>query len=89
MPRTGLAALLLIHLTACTGLQVDLRFVADEVELRQQCGDDMRAEPLGCALKHGNQCTIVAYMPRHFEDHRRLETLGHELWHCVAGAKHL
>ena len=42
----------------------------------------------GCAKLSGAHCTIVARRPKSFDDHRRLETLGHELWHCFTGAAH-
>lgn len=68
---------------------MDVQLVTTEPELRKLCGDDMIAEPLGCAKSHGSSCTIVGYEPRSFDDHRRLETLGHELWHCIKGPKHI
>lgn len=79
----------LLLLGGCSQLNVDLQLVGTEDELRQACGNDMLAEPLGCALSHGRSCTIIAYEPRSFDDHRRIETLGHELWHCVKGPAHI
>jgi hypothetical protein len=77
------SALIFIGLAGCAELALDFKWVESEEELRAECGDSMIAHPLGCALTHGRECTIVAYRPRHFDDKRRLETLGHELLHCV------
>lgn len=41
----------------------------------------------GCAELIGKTCIIRAPEPRNFEDHARLEILGHELAHCL-GARH-
>lgn len=49
------------------------------------CG---KLHPEGCALLHQDVCTIVARMPRSFLDHRGLEIIGHEVWHCFHGAIH-
>ena len=68
---------------------VTLVLVKSDAEVKQHCGDDMILEPLGCAKVAGASCRIVAYEPRGFDDHRRLETLGHELWHCYRGPKHI
>ena len=86
----ALAALVLaaLLLGGCSKLYVDVQFVPDEAALRRACGDDMKAEPLGCAKSHSKSCTIVAYEPRSFDDHRRVETLGHELLHCLKGPAH-
>jgi len=79
----------ILFLSGCAQFYVDMEFVQTEAELREVCGDDMIAEPLGCAKSHGRSCTLVGYEPRAFDDHRRLETLGHELLHCIKGPKHL
>lgn len=85
--------LIVALLTACSpsddARTITLTLVKDEAALRAQCGNDLIVEPLGCAKVHGRACTIVAFEPRGFDDHRRLETLGHELWHCVRGPKHV
>lgn len=79
----------LVLLSGCSQLNVDFQFVQSEADLREKCGQDMLSEPLGCAYSHGRSCTIIAYEPRAFDDHRRLETLGHELWHCLKGPAHI
>ena len=63
-------------------------YAKDEAELRRYCGNDLVVEPLGCALVRNKSCTIVAFQPRGYDDHRRVETLGHELMHCFDGPKH-
>lgn len=68
--------------------QLTVVYVADEAELRAACGNDMIVEPLGCAKRVTGKCSIFAYRPRGFDDHRRLETLGHELLHCISGPVH-
>lgn len=65
---------------------VTLELVATDVEIIKRCGHSVfMSAPLGCAYKRGDSCTIVAYAPRSWDDRRRLETLGHELWHCFIG----
>ena len=54
----------------------------------EYCGRPLIGEVLGCAKINGLECEIVAKPPRSFEDRRKLETLGHELWHCFKGPKH-
>ncbi len=81
--------LALLLLGGCSQLYVDVKFVPDEAALREVCGDDMIAEPLGCVKSHGKSCIVIAYEPHGFDDHRRVETLGHELLHCLKGPVHI
>lgn len=41
----------------------------------------------GCAYPAPGACTIYVPKPRSFEDHERLELVGHEVVHCL-GARH-
>ena len=69
--------------------QVTLQLVQTDAEMIRACGHAVfLTAPLGCAKLHASACTIVAYAPRTFDDRRRLETLGHELWHCYKGPNH-
>lgn len=75
---------------------VKLILVADSKAVAEACRDSGIIEDLGCArgsaqTKGGQgrkDCTIVAIKPRNYEDARRLQTLGHELWHCFQGPEH-
>lgn len=42
----------------------------------------------GKAYWKGDTCTIVAPEPKDMNDHRRLNTLGHEMMHCFNGQVH-
>ena len=86
--RTIILALLLVGCDQAPpdSRTVTLVFVKTEAELRAKCGNDLVIEPLGCQKP---PCKIIAYEPRGFDDHRRIETLGHELWHCYRGPKHV
>ena len=93
-------AIILLLLAGCEQVPSDEMtvkrvFVKDEAELKRYCGDDLIAEPLGCArggamvIPRSGRCTIYVYKPRGFDDHRRIETVGHEVHHCFEGAKHI
>ena len=83
--------ILLLVLCGCASVPPDIRtvtleLVASDREMIKKCGHSLfLTAPLGCAKVQGSFCTIVAYAPRTFEDRRKLETLGHELWHCYKG----
>lgn len=68
--------------------------VNSEEELRHYCGADLVIEPLGCAkggaltTPPSDTCTIYALKDRGYDDHRLVETQGHELKHCFEGAAH-
>lgn len=47
-----------------------------------------KLHPEGCVLLNRDVCTIVAQKPKSFLDHRRLEVIGHEVWHCFHGPIH-
>jgi hypothetical protein len=78
-----------------TELDLRMTFANDEAELRRYCGDDLVIEPLGCArggvmtTPPSKECRVYLFEPRGFDDRRRLETLGEEVWHCVKGRKHI
>lgn len=96
-----LAAILLL-LAACDQAPLDEMtvrtvLVRTEAELAKHCA----ANPIhgaqglmGCSrggvmsTPAEKTCTIYALEPRGFDDHRRLETIGHELWHCRKGRVH-
>lgn len=67
-------------------------YAKDEAELRRYCGDDLIVEPLGCArggkMAESGKCTVYLLKPRGFDDHRRVETFGHEVLHCFDGRTH-
>ena len=67
---------------------VKIVLVEDVKELKRECGPSV-LEPYGCAKLHGKNCTIVAMRPSGFDDSPAIKTLGHELWHCFIGDKHL
>lgn len=69
---------------------------ADPIEVDKKCrkwAPHLRNESMllgGCARsKPGDTdtCQIIVAEPRSFEDHLRLNLLGHEVWHCF-GATH-
>ncbi len=70
--------------STATTMTVTLRFVDD---VRAACGWSA-LEPHGCAKVRGNTCEIIAKRPRGFDDRARLQTLGHELLHCLEGPVH-
>ena len=91
--------LLLLLLAGCTyqpddAQPIKVTFVANTAEVRAKCGASP-LEPYGCAKQHksdinpGGACEIVAIKPRGFDDHAAVETLGHELLHCLLGPVHL
>lgn len=91
------AAVLL--LAGCTqapdeGQVIKVTFVKDTAEVRQKCGNTP-LEPYGCAKQNrseinpGGSCEIVAIKPRGFDDHEAVQTLGHELLHCLWGPVHI
>lgn len=59
------------------------------IEVNDTCWEFSQKVPdgviLGCYVPATN--TIYAPEPRSFNDHKRLETLGHEYWHAL-GAEH-
>lgn len=96
-----LAAIVLL-LAACDqtppdALVVRTVLVKSEKELAKHCPTDPLhgAQGLmGCSrggvmtTPTSKTCTIYALEPRGFDDHRRLETIGHEYWHCRKGRVH-
>lgn len=68
--------------------------VHDVQELRLHCGNDLIVDPLGCAkggamsTPKSSSCTIYALQPTGYDDHRLVETQGHELKHCFEGPVH-
>lgn len=86
--------ILILLLAACTQQVEDERViklvaVKTEAEIRQHCGNDMIVEPMGCALIHGNRCTIVVKDVRGgYDDKDTLSYWGHELRHCFKGPVH-
>lgn len=90
--------LLILLLVACTeapqeGQFIKVTWVKDTAEVRQRCGNTP-LEPYGCAKQHrseinpGGACEIVAIKPRGFDDMEAVQTLGHELLHCLWGPVH-
>ena len=43
---------------------------------------------IGCAIWNNTICTIYAPEPKHLEDVRKFEVLGHETLHCFNGKFH-
>ena len=82
---------LVLFMTGCTILTPgDLRTI--KLTLTETpmtyCGTKLYGEVLGCAKLQDLQCEVIVKQPRSFEDRKRLETLGHEVWHCFSGPKH-
>ena len=85
----------LLLLSGCN--TVNVHFVATTEELERHCGNDYLPEPAGCA-KGGAMsipkmsCDIYVLTsngkPPSFDDHEVVETLGHELLHCLIGKTH-
>lgn len=91
-----IALLALALLAGCSGpIRVTYHFVDTEEELAEHCGESLMAHPLGCAkggamsTPDARDCDAYVLRPRHFDDSRRLETMGHEALHCYTGPKHL
>jgi len=91
--------LLIFALAACTvtpyeGQMIVVRWAKDADEVRQMCGQTSFIEPLGCARQNKSEinpkgsCEIVAIEPRGFDDKEAVNTLGHELLHCLKGPAH-
>lgn len=79
-----LLPLLVILLIGCAAERSDdraVRIVNNEVET--YCGYHE-----ACVVISGNTCTIIAPKPKDHLDHRGMERLGHELWHCFYGKEH-
>jgi len=79
------------------GMYVITTMVKTEEELRKHCPTDVlhQAQGLRGCSKGGalqtpasNVCRIYILEPKGFDDHRRVETLGHELMHCMKGPVH-
>ncbi len=64
---------------------VTVKFVPPDTDLSTLCNikPSENYVLLGCYLNG----VIVAVEPKDFNDHKRLEVLGHELWHAL-GASH-
>lgn len=93
----GMAWILALLLLGCEQATPDVItltriYAKDEAELRRYCGDDLIIEPLGCQrggkMTGSSRCTVYLLKPRGFDDHRRVETLGHEVLHCFDGRTH-
>lgn len=85
-----LAVLLLVGCEPVTPpeeMKVRVKWMTHE-EVRQKCGFSV-LDPYGCAIVAGASCTIYAIKPRGFDDHAAVETLGHELLHCLWGPTHI
>lgn len=91
--------LLILLLVGCTqapqeGQVIVVKWAKDAKEVRQMCGQTSFLEPLGCARQNkseinpGGACEIVAIEPRGFDDKEAVNTLGHELLHCLKGPAH-
>jgi hypothetical protein len=91
------AVLFLVLLVACTQESapeikgVKLTFAKDTAEIARLCSDPASGalEDFGCQKNRDYGCELVILKPRGFDDHERIETLGHELWHCFTGPVHL
>lgn len=90
--------LLILLLAACTeapqdGQVIIVKWAKDGKEVRQMCGPSF-LEPYGCARQNrsqinpGGSCEIVAIKPKGFDDAAAVNTLGHELLHCLWGPVH-
>jgi hypothetical protein len=64
--------------------QMEIRWVVTETP-EVICG---KLKYNGCALLNQDVCTIVTPMPSSFLNHRALEVVGHEVWHCFHGPIH-
>ena len=42
-----------------------------------------------CVVISGNSCEIIAPKPKDHLDHKGMERLGHELWHCFYSKEHV
>ena len=86
-----LVAIAMLMLSACQQTpspnQRTVKLVLTD-NIRAECGKEEVLEPFGCAKLHGDVCTIVAARPSGFDDHERIKTIGHELWHCFTGPEH-
>lgn len=67
---------------------VKLTFAASTQEVAQLCGDAGLLEDFGCQKPRDFGCELVVLKPRGFDDAPRIQTLGHELWHCFHGPVH-
>jgi hypothetical protein len=73
-----------------TTVKVEIEWFDSEVELNEMCwriGLDSRNHYTGCSIKVKDIGYIYVVKPKDFNDHFRLEVLGHELYHML-GAYH-
>lgn len=90
------ALAIILLLSACTQEPppeirgVKLTFAQNTKEIARLCSDPASGaiEDFGCQKDRDFGCELVVLKPRGFDDHARIETLGHELWHCFHGKIH-
>lgn len=90
------ALLLALTLGGCADVRLSVNWVATEEALREKCGNDFLPEPLGCArggaLVTPAQSLCEVYVLSRgapsFDEHKVVETLGHEVLHCLTGRVH-
>jgi len=68
-----------------TSLKLEVSFVEDFFEVERQFGFKNLA---GLSVWGGDTCFIFVTMPADQSDDRAMNTMGHELLHCVLGNFH-
>lgn len=82
----------LIHKSNRDVTTVHMRWMKSFIEVNNACNKYVSMPMLsilGCTVFDGydGSITIIAVEPDDFNDHTKLEILGHEFWHAL-GAKH-
>ena len=71
-------------------MQIRRVLVDSQEDLQKFCGVNLFGQQLGCATGGfpSSSCTIYALRDKGFDDHKLIETQGHELKHCFEGPSH-